>query len=56
MIVWLIARPMVRRASGSWTLRRTCQRVEPSDSAASTVVVGHAPDPRAVIRIAGGIA
>ena len=56
MIVWLTPRPIVRRASGSWTLRRTCRRVEPSETAASTVSAATPRMPRAVIRIAGGIA
>ena len=56
MIVWLTPRMIVRRAIGSWTLASSCQLVEPSDVAASTVV-GETPRmPRAVIRIAGGIA
>ena len=44
MIVWLTPMPIVRRASGSWTLVRTCQRVEPSETAASTVVGRHPAD------------
>ena len=44
MIVWLIARPIARRASGSWTLRRTWPPVEPSERAASTVVARDAAD------------
>jgi hypothetical protein len=56
MIVWLTPMPMVRRASGSWTLESVCQRVEPRDSAASIVVVGTPRMPSDVIRIAGGIA
>ena len=44
MIVWLTARPIVVRAIGSWTLRRTCRPVEPSDVAASTVSDGDAAD------------
>ena len=56
MIVWLTARPMVLRAIGSCTLRRTCQRVEPIDSAASTVSWATPRIPSDVIRIAGGMA
>ena len=56
MIVWLTPMPIVRRASGIWTLVRTCQRVEPSDTAASTVVAPTPRMPSAVIRIAGGMA
>ncbi len=56
MIVWLTPMPIVRRASGSWTLVRTCQRVEPSETAASTVVAPTPRIPRAVMRIAGGMA
>ena len=44
MIVWLTPMPIVRRASGSWTLDSVCQRVEPSDSAASMVAVGDTAD------------
>ncbi len=56
MIVWLTPMPIVRRASGSWTLRSVCQRVDPCDSAASIVVSGTPRIPRAVIRMAGGMA
>ena len=56
MIVWLTASPIVRRAIGSWTLRRTWPSVAPSEVAASTVWAGTPRMPRAVIRIAGGIA
>ena len=56
MIVWLTPRPMVRRACGSWTLVRTCQRVEPSETAASTDSDDTPRMPRAVIRTAGGMA
>ncbi len=56
MIVWLTPSPIVRRASGSWTLRRTCQRVDPSEMAASIVSVGTPRIPSSVIRIAGGMA
>ena len=55
MMVWLTPRMMTRLAIGSCTLRRSCQRVEPSDSAASTVVGDTSRMPSAVIRIAGGI-
>ena len=57
MIVWLIPRPIARRASGSWTLREdlAVRRAE-RRRAASTVVGGTPRMPRAVIRIAGGIA
>ena len=56
MIVWLTPMPMVRRASGSWTLDSVCQRVEPEDSAASIVAPGTPRMPSAVMRMAGGIA
>ncbi len=56
MIVWLTASPIVRRAIGSCTLRRTWPSVAPSEVAASTVWGGTPRMPRAVIRIAGGIA
>ena len=56
MIVWLMPMPIVRRASGSWTLRSTCQRVEPRETAASRVSVGTPRIPSAVILMAGGIA
>ena len=34
-VVWLTARMIVLLAMGSWTLVRSCQRVDPVDSAAS---------------------
>ena len=46
----------MRRAIGSWTLLSSCIRVEPSDSAASTVVADTSRMPGAVSRIAGGTA
>ena len=54
MIVWFTARPIVLRAIGSCTLRRTWNPVEPSDSAASTASDETPRIPRAVIRMAGG--
>jgi len=56
MIVWLMANPIAPRASGSWTLVRIWPPVEPSDRAASTLATGTPRMPRAVIRMAGGIA
>ena len=54
--VWLIPRMRVGRAMGSWTLRRIWDSVDPRALAASTLV-GETPRiPRAVIRIAAGIA
>ncbi len=56
MIVWLTPMPMVRRANGSWTLVRDCQRVAPSERAASIVVPDTSWMPSAVMRMAGGMA
>ena len=56
MIVWLTARPIVLRASGSSTLLSTWPAVEPRDRAASRADSGTPRIPRAVIRIAAGIA
>ena len=56
MIVWLTPSTIVRRDIGSRTLVSVCARVEPSDSAASTVVRGTERIPCAVIRTTGGIA
>ena len=56
MIVWLTPMPIVRRASGSWTLRSTCQRVDPSETAASIVSLGTPRIPSSVMRMAGGMA
>ena len=56
MIVWLIPRPIARRASGIWTFVSDWRSVEPRDRAAS-IVVGATPRiPSEVIRTAGGIA
>ncbi len=55
-IVWLTPSKIIRRASGSCTLRSNCLRVAPIDVAASTVFTGTPRIPSAVIRIAGGIA
>ena len=56
MIVWLTARPIARRASGIWTLRRIWPSVEPRDFAASTLDGDTPRIPSDVIRIAAGIA
>ena len=56
MIVWLTPSTIVRRDIGRRTLVRVWARVEPSDSAASTVVGGTARIPCAVIRTTGGTA
>ena len=56
MMVWLTASTMVGRAIGSRTLRSTCQRVEPSAVAASTVAGDTSLMPSAVIRMVAGIA
>ena len=56
MIVWLIARPITRRASGSCTLKSVWSPVAPSESAASTVADGTRRMPSAVIRMAAGMA
>ncbi len=56
MIVWLMASPIGRRASGSVTLRSSWPSVAPSERAASTVVDDTPRIPRAVIRIAAGMA
>ena len=55
-IVWLTERSSIRRASGRRTFASVCDGVEPIASAASTVFVGTPRIPRAVMRIAGGIA
>ena len=44
-IVWLTERSSIRRASGSRTLKSSWRRVEPIDSAASTVFARNAADP-----------
>ena len=56
MIVWLTARPIGRRASGSVTLVSSWPSVAPSERAASTVVADTPRIPSDVIRIAAGIA
>jgi hypothetical protein len=56
MIAWLTASTMVGRASGRRTLPSSCQRVEPSAVAASTVDLFTSLMPSAVIRMAGGMA
>ncbi len=56
MIVWLTASPIVLRASGSSTLLSTWPAVEPRDRAASRADSGTPRIPRAVIRMAAGIA
>nr|BFE72713.1 hypothetical protein GCM10020092_060140 [Actinoplanes digitatis] len=56
MMVWLTASTMVGRAIGSRTLPSSCQRVEPSAVAASTVVGDTSPMPSAVIRMVTGTA
>ena len=55
-MVWLTDSSSIRRASGSCTFVSTCQRVEPSAVAASTVFASTPRMPSAVIRIAGGTA
>ena len=55
-MVWFTERSSIRRASGSRTLESTCRDVEPMAWAASTVFSGTPRMPRAVMRIAGGIA
>ena len=55
-MVWLTERSSIRRASGRRTFASVCAGVEPIASAASTVFAGTPRIPRAVIRIAGGIA
>jgi hypothetical protein len=56
MMVWLTASTMVGRAIGSRTLRSTCHRVEPSATAASTLVADTSLMPSAVIRMVAGTA
>ncbi len=55
-IVWLTPSRIMRRASGSCTLRSSCVRVAPIEVAASTVLTGTTAIPSAVMRIAGGMA
>lgn len=56
MMLWLTPITTVRRDIGSSTLVRVCTLVEPSDSAASTVVAGTERMACAVMRTAGGAA
>ena len=44
MTAWLAASWSAGRATGSWTLVRSCRPVEPDEVAASMIVVGHGPD------------
>ncbi len=56
MMVWFTPMTTVRLDMGSSTLVSVCRRVDPSDSAASTVVAGTSRMACAVMRIAGGAA
>ena len=56
MIVWLMPTTTVRFAVGSATVRRSCPRVAPMDSAASSSSRGTWRMPCAVSRITGGAA
>ncbi len=56
MIVWLRARPSSSRASGRRTLDSIWRLVAPIDRPASTVLTGTRRMPRAVIRMAAGMA
>ena len=56
MIVWLRARAIAGRATGSCTFVRSWRSVAPSERPASTVFAGTPRMPKAVMRIAAGIA
>ncbi len=56
MMVWLTPMTTVRLDIGSSTFSSCCDRVVPSESAASTVVSGTERMACAVMRMAGGAA